>query len=66
MRIILNDKPCEAADGCTLAEFIAGLGLKPQGIAIAINSEVVPKERWATRILTDGEELMLIHAVAGG
>ncbi|MDR0733455.1 MAG: sulfur carrier protein ThiS [Dysgonamonadaceae bacterium] len=66
MKIILNDKPYAIAENTTLAAFIAMLELKPEGIAIAINNHVVPKDRWAKTRLTDKMELTLIHAVSGG
>ena len=66
MEVILNDKPCEIKENTTLAAFVENLGLKPEGIAIAINFEVVPKDEWAKTILADKMELMLIHAVSGG
>ncbi|MDR0687850.1 MAG: sulfur carrier protein ThiS [Prevotellaceae bacterium] len=66
MTVILNDKPHEVAEGTSLAAFIENLGLKQRGIAVAINYEVVPKDRWAETILSDRTELMLIQAVSGG
>lgn len=66
MTIILNDKPHEAPEGISLAAFIKSLGLKQHGLAIAINYEVIPKDQWAETILSDRQELMLIHAVSGG
>jgi sulfur carrier protein len=66
MTVILNDKPYEAPEDVSLATFIESLGLKQQGIAVAINYEVIPKDRWAETILSDRLELMLIHAVSGG
>ncbi|MDR3093515.1 MAG: sulfur carrier protein ThiS [Bacteroidales bacterium] len=66
MTVILNDKKYEVADSISLAAFIESLGLKPQGIAVAIGDEVVSKELWASTILSDKLEIMLIHAVSGG
>ncbi|MDR1632685.1 MAG: sulfur carrier protein ThiS [Dysgonamonadaceae bacterium] len=66
MEVILNDKPYAVEDNTTLAAFVASLNLKPEGIAIAINYNVVPKDQWKKTILTDKMELMLIHAVSGG
>jgi sulfur carrier protein len=66
MNIILNDKPYEVAEGVSLAFFVESLGLKPQGIAVAINDEVVPKDRWTETFLTDHQKIILIHAVSGG
>lgn len=66
MTILLNDQPYEVETDTTLATFIKSIGLKPQGIAIAINYTVIPKAEWAETLLTDRMELMLIHAVSGG
>ena len=66
MIIKLNDKEHKVEEGTTLASFIENLGLKTQGIAIAINYEVIPKNDWAKTILSDNLELMLVQAVSGG
>ena len=66
MTITLNDKSHEVAEGTSLAAFVESLGLKPNGVAIAINYEIVPKDKWIETILSDKQELMMIHAVFGG
>ena len=66
MTIKLNEHYHEVDEGTSLADFIASIGLKPSGIAVAIDFEVVPKDRWAETLLSEGLELMLIHAVSGG
>ena len=66
MTVKLNGDPHNIIEGTTLAEFVQDLGLQPRGIAIAIDYRVVPKEEWADTILTEGMELMMIHAVSGG
>lgn len=66
MTIKLNDQYHKVEDGTSLSSFIENIGLKPNGIAVAINFEVVPKDKWAETILSDQLELMLIHAVSGG
>jgi sulfur carrier protein len=66
IHILLNDKAYEVAEGTSLAAFIASLGLKPNGIAVAVNYEVIPKDQWEETILSHNLELILIHAVSGG
>jgi len=66
MNVILNDIPHEVAEGATLEKFIESLEIQLQGIAIAINNEVIPKSEWSKTTLIDGMALMLIHAVSGG
>ncbi|MDR1675234.1 MAG: sulfur carrier protein ThiS [Tannerella sp.] len=66
MTVFLNDKPHEVAEGTSLAALVERLGLKPQGIAVAINYEVIPKDQWTDTLLSDRTELMLIQAISGG
>lgn len=66
MNVRLNDKLYEVAEGTTLDAFIQGLDVPLQGVAIAVDYEVIPKSEWATTLLTDGMKLMMIHAVSGG
>jgi len=64
--VYVNEKPYHTLDGITLSAFMQEIGIKPQGVAIAIGSEVVPKKMWPEIRLTDNMQLMLIHAVSGG
>jgi len=66
MNVILNDKAYQIAAETSLAAFVESLGLKPEGIAVAIDYEVVPKESWANTQLSENMELTLIQAVSGG
>lgn len=66
MEIILNDHPCKVAENTSLADFVRGIGLRPEGIAIAIDCVILPKDQWENTILTEKMELILIHAVSGG
>lgn len=36
------------------------------GVAVAKNSEVVPRSRWFTETLTDGDTVELVTATQGG
>jgi len=66
MNVILNDIPHKIAEGTTLDRLIESLEIQLKGFAIAINNEVIPKSEWSKTTLTDGMDLMLIHAVSGG
>jgi len=66
MKVKLNDKYHDIEEGTTLSAFLESLGHSPQGMALAIDYEVIPKEQWETTILTENVEMMLIHAVSGG
>ncbi len=66
MTIKLNGQTHEISEGTSLAVLLENLGINPKGIAIAINYEVIPKNKWGETILTDNLELILIQAVQGG
>ena len=66
MKIKLNDKTYEVAEGSTLDMFVERLDIQLQGIAVAVDYEVVPKNQWYKTMLEDGMELMMIQAVSGG
>lgn len=67
MKIRVNDQPHEIAEGATVGDLVHALGLAGQrGVAIASCDEVVPKASWNTRVLNDGESLLVIRASQGG
>jgi len=66
MTLKLNGDLYEIAEGTTLKTFIESLGIRLQGVAIAIDYEIVPKKKWSDTVLTDGMTLLMIHAVSGG
>lgn len=41
-------------------------GKEARGIAVALNSTIVPKQKWNDTILNDNDEIEIVHAVQGG
>lgn len=39
---------------------------KQKGIAIAINNNIVSKAEWATKIITNNDNILIIKATQGG
>jgi sulfur carrier protein len=66
MKLRLNGKPYETRSGITVAELLLELDLGTQRMAVAVNGEVTPKSRRARHTLEEGDEVEVIHAVAGG
>jgi thiamine biosynthesis protein ThiS len=74
--LTLNGTPLQAPEGTSLSDLLLRLrttdsGLLPagetwDGFAVAVDYEVVPRRQWAEFILTQGMELLCIHAVSGG
>jgi sulfur carrier protein len=66
MRIQLNGRPHELADGTTVADLIATIAGSGRGRAAVVDGEVVPRSTWSTSPLRDGQVVELITAVQGG
>ena len=66
MLIHVNDKPVELGDKPPLSRLLSDMGVPDKGVAIAINNNVVPRDTWSTRILNDGDRILIIRATQGG
>ncbi len=65
MRISINDEVKETK-AATLLELIESLGLPLQGVAVAFDGEIVPKNSWGQFELKEGMALDIFNMVAGG
>jgi len=50
----------------TLATLVETLGMKSDRVAIELNRDIVPRDRWAQTNLNDGDKLEVVHFVGGG
>jgi thiamine biosynthesis protein ThiS len=50
----------------TLAALIESLAMKPDRVAVELNREIVPRDRWLETPLKDGDRLEIVHFVGGG
>jgi thiamine biosynthesis protein ThiS len=66
MEVYVNEKPYQVQEDTLLSALMEEIGVKPQGVAIAVGYEVIPREKWTEFRLTDKMELTLIRAVSGG
>ena len=66
MQIILNGSARELAGQPCLAELVRQLSDRETGIAVAVNSAVVPRSNWPTTAVHDGDRIDVVTAVQGG
>jgi len=68
MRIRVNGREHELAAATTVAELIAELASAgaPDGWAVAVNEEVVPRRHWPARRLEESDRIEVVQAVQGG
>ena len=50
----------------TLAALVEVLGMKADRVAIELNRDIVPRDRWAETNLAEGDRLEIVHFVGGG
>jgi thiamine biosynthesis protein ThiS len=50
----------------TLAALIEFLGMKSDRVAVELNLDIVPRDRWSTTELREGDKLEIVHFVGGG
>jgi sulfur carrier protein len=56
----------EAIQPFTLTALIENLGMKSDRVAVELNRDIVPRDRWAATELREGDRLEIVHFVGGG
>ncbi|MGW7071351.1 sulfur carrier protein ThiS [Streptomyces sp. NPDC054855] len=64
--VSVNGEARDVAAGTTLEALVATLTAAPSGVAAALNETVVPRTRWSTTPLADGDRVEVLTAVQGG
>ncbi len=66
MQIQVNGQRMQLDEQSTADELLLLLGLTQEGIAMAINGEVVPRKKLPEVLLQSGDVIEIVHAVQGG
>ena len=64
--IKVNDNPQEFLTALTLQELVEKLQIQTNGIAIAVNSSVVKKTDWPSKLLQNNDAILIIKSTQGG
>lgn len=65
LEVQVNGTARQLPAGTTVAELVAALA-SAQGVAVAVDGEVVPRSRWGEHRLAGGEQIEIVTAVQGG
>jgi len=65
MNLIINGES-QAVVADTLSALVDRLGMKSDRVAIELNREIVPRDRWERTPLAEGDRLEIVHFVGGG
>jgi len=50
----------------SVAELVTTISARTSGLAVAVNSEVVPRSGWSDTSVADGDRVEVVTAVQGG
>ena len=64
--IKVNDNQQEFLTALTLQELVEKLQIQTNGIAIAVNSSVVKKSDWSSKLLQNNDAILIIKSTQGG
>jgi sulfur carrier protein len=68
MKIKINGEESSIDSGLNITEFIKHQlnGKEPGGVAVAVNSSIVPKSKWNDTVINENDEIEIVTAVQGG
>jgi len=68
MKVLLNGRETDLADGATVQAVVETLELpaEARGVAVAVDAEVVPRAQWPAHELEDGARVEVVRAIQGG
>jgi sulfur carrier protein len=66
LRVTANGEEVELASGAGLLDLFEVLGVGAKWVVAEVNGEAVPRADMAARRLSDGDQVELVRAVAGG
>jgi len=66
MKVVINGKDADIPKGETLAGYVASRGLSPQAVVIELNESVVPRDKWESARLSEGDRVEIVSFVGGG
>lgn len=66
MLIILNGDSLETPEKSTIESLLKQLEISPVRVAVELNSDIVPKSSYGTKLLSAGDKIEIVHFVGGG
>ena len=66
MRLLINGQEKEFPALATVAALIDHLGTKSDRVAVELNRDIIPRAKWDSTSLNDGDRLEIVHFVGGG
>lgn len=62
----VNGEERRVGDATSVSALLESLELRPHGVAVEINRQVIPRQQHGERLLEDGDEIEIVTFVGGG
>ena len=66
MEIKLNGEKYESPGPITVAELLKRLEINDARVAVELNLDILPKDKYAAKTLEEGDQVEVVHFVGGG
>jgi sulfur carrier protein len=67
MNVFINNKRHVLVHDHSISGMLIDLGhTNSNGIAVAVNNEIIPKQTWVTHVLSEDDHVTIIRATQGG
>ena len=66
MKIQLNGEPYESPEEMTVGGLLQRLEIHDGRVAVELNLEILPKDKYATTALREDDRVEVVHFVGGG
>ncbi len=66
IRLTVNGAMRDLAQGQTVLDLLADIGLAARKVAVERNLEIVPRSQYATIRIADGDAIEIVHFIGGG
>lgn len=64
--VFVNESKIEVEEHITIQQLLHKTNTSINGIAIAVNNEVVPKNNWNSKQIVSNDSILIIKATQGG
>lgn len=66
IRLVVNGREQQFEAPPTVAALLESLGVRPDGVAVAVDRQVVPRSRYGEERVQEGQQVEVLRAVGGG
>lgn len=66
MKVSINGKEADTEDGVTIEKLLVSLGIRPEGIAVELNKEIVPRAGHRLTLIKENDSIEIIRMAGGG